>query len=582
MTISEANRHVSKSAKEVQDYTLQTLDLITQWISSGETDPDQPACKWENSAHLRRGRSSQKQSDPGSSSIVPGEVTLDDQQIVDTVLYQTLQDGVNPWTHRFLDKLYTTPTTLSPAIELLLGAMNASGVVSSASPSLSLAEEYTVEGFANLLGWDPKQIDGLTMPGGSSSNVLAVQTALGNRFASFKQDGIPGVIQDLLALGRQGRNARPVLITSEQSHYSLEKAALACGMGLSSIVKIKCNQYGAMRLDHLEEVLTKTYRSEDSLGFPFFINATAGTTILGAFDNLEGITNTVKKVFQSLPNPPQQFPWIHCDASWGGPVLFSSKSRYLMKGVENIDSLTINPHKLLNITQQCSFGLFRKGESLAVNVTGAKYLFHSATSTSEDQDGISPTLKTLRLNPGSKTMGCGRKPDAFKFYIEWLRVGTKGFGLHVDKSISYAVEIIQLIQKHAKNLKVAQATPTSAEARLYCQVCFRPSIPSEDLSWVNGILTSEEVDYLLSSSTHHLHSELRKIGQYAIDKAPLAYPHPQVGYFTRLVTHPNTSLEIYKDIVIEMDQLALQWWQMVKSQGQEGIKERVRAERLRD
>lgn len=577
MTLTESNGHVSRSAKEVREYTLQTLDLITQWISSGETNPDQPACKWENSAHLRLARRHN-----GDKSVIPGEVTLNDQQIVDTILHQTLQDGVNPWTHRFLDKLYTTPTTLSPAIELLLGAMNASGVVSSASPSLSLAEEYTVEGFANLLGWDAKQIDGLTMPGGSSSNVLAVQTALGNHFRSFKQDGIPGVIQDLTALGRTGRNARPVLITSEQSHYSLEKAALACGMGLSSIVKIKCNRYGSMRLDHLEEVLTKAYNSQDSIGFPFFINATAGTTILGAFDNLQGIVNTVNKVVQNVSSPPSQLPWIHCDASWGGPVLFSAKSRHLMKGVELIDSLTINPHKLLNITQQCSFGLFRKGETLAVNVTGAKYLFHSATSSREDTDGISSTLKTLRLNPGSKTMGCGRKPDAFKFYVEWLRVGTKGFGLHVDKAIAYAVEIIQLIQKHANNLQVAGSTPTSIEEGIFCQVCFRPAIPSIDQSWLNSLLSDKETDLLLSSSTHYVHTELRKIGKYTIDKAPLSYPHPQVGYFTRLVTHPNTSLDIYKDIVIEMDRLAAQWWAQVKKDGEEGIKERVRVEQARD
>lgn len=559
---------VSSSAEQVREYTLKTLDLITDWISKGENDIEQPACKWENSAHLRRYRGAKT-----NEFLIPGENrTMDESTIFKTILNQTLQDGVNPWTHRFLDKLYTTPTTLSPSIELLLGAMNASGVVSSASPSLSLAEEYTIEAFATLLNWDSKRIDGLTMPGGSSSNVLAVQTALGNHFPSFKNDGISGVmLQDL-----QGR--RPLLLTSEQSHYSLEKAALACGMGLSSVQKIKCDRFGRMDLVHLKKVLHDAFNhSSSQAGYPFFINATAGTTILGAFDDLAGIANVVQEVISTASHPPTHPPWIHCDASWGGPVLFSSTSRHLMNGTELVDSLTINPHKLLNITQQCSFGLFRRGETLAVNVTGAKYLFHSATSEEDEDDAIATTLRSLRLNPGSKTMGCGRKPDAFKFYVEWLRVGSTGFGAHVDRAIDYARQVIHMVRASS----VLQLAETTSDEILFCQVCFRPAIPQADQQWLQGILNNNSTDTyaLLSSATHAVHAKLRAKGKYTIDKAPLVYPHPDVGYYTRLVTHPNTSLEVYRDIVREMEALAREWWMEVKSEGMKGVRRRVELER---
>lgn len=588
----------SKSAEEVQSYTLRALELITEWITSGETNSDQPACQWANSADLRRARLADSSTTAAAAALIPGDHSLDDSTLFTTILRQTLQDGVNPWTHRFLDKLYTTPTTLSPALELILGAMNASGVVSSASPSLSLAEEYTVEAFARLLHWDAEQIDGLTMPGGSASNILAVQTALGTHFSSFKEDGIPGVIQDLMQSGRKGKAARPVLLTSEQSHYSLEKAALACGMGLSSVVKVKCDRYGRMDLAHLRSVLEDGLSVDSTYGVPFFINATSGSTILGAFDDLQGISEIVRSVVAGMPSPPSHSPWIHCDASWGGPILFSPTHRHLMRGIEHVDSLTINPHKLLNITQQCSFALFRQGETLAVNVTGAKYLFHTAAQddakegATEAERRRSETLNALRLNPGSKTMGCGRKPDAFKFYVEWLRVGSAGFASHVDRAIEYAHQVIEMVQR-SQHLQVAEATPTGSDSSLlFCQVCFRPCVPERVSSWLTATLQKRnaqaendhkdsEMDYLLSSSTHAIHAMLRAKGKYTIDKAPLVYPHPHVGYFTRLVTHPNTDLSVYEDIIREMDDLARQWWAQVESEGEQGVWKRIDVEKNR-
>ncbi len=62
---------------------------------------------------------------------------------------------------------------------------------------------------------------------------------------------------------------------------------------------------------------------------PFFINATAGTTVLGAYDPLDAIADIAAKYGI----------WAHCDACWGGHALFTTKHKHLMKGIEKVGKL---------------------------------------------------------------------------------------------------------------------------------------------------------------------------------------------------------------------------------------------------
>uniref|UniRef100_A0A0N5C2L3 Glutamate decarboxylase n=2 Tax=Strongyloides papillosus TaxID=174720 RepID=A0A0N5C2L3_STREA len=78
--------------------------------------------------------------------------------------------------------------------------------------------------------------------------------------------------------------------------------------------------------------------------YPFFVNATAGTTVYGAFDPLNEITNICKKYNI----------WFHVDAAWGGDLLLSPEFRWKLQGVEKANSVSWNPHKLMGSLLQCS------------------------------------------------------------------------------------------------------------------------------------------------------------------------------------------------------------------------------------
>ena len=69
----------------------------------------------------------------------------------------------------------------------------------------------------------------------------------------------------------------------------------------------------------------------DSGYMPFYLNATAGTTVLCAFDYVEGIAKICHK----------NNIWLHLDGAFGGAVIFSNKYKKLIKGIENTDSFLL-------------------------------------------------------------------------------------------------------------------------------------------------------------------------------------------------------------------------------------------------
>ncbi len=65
----------------------------------------------------------------------------------------------------------------------------------------------------------------------------------------------------------------------------------------------------------------------------------AGTTETGHIDPLEDLADFAAEIGCHF----------HVDAAWGGPTLFSSTHRRLLKGIERADSVTIDAHKQLYV-----------------------------------------------------------------------------------------------------------------------------------------------------------------------------------------------------------------------------------------
>lgn len=97
-----------------------------------------------------------------------------------------------------------------------------------------------------------------------------------------------------------------VAFTSEESHYSIKKAAHWLGLGTDNLVAVRCDAAGRMRVDDLVGRIEEALR-EGKL--PFFVNAMAATTVAGAFDDLNAIADVCGRFAL----------WMHVDVSRDRP-----------------------------------------------------------------------------------------------------------------------------------------------------------------------------------------------------------------------------------------------------------------------
>jgi glutamate/tyrosine decarboxylase-like PLP-dependent enzyme len=152
-----------------------------------------------------------------------------------------------------------------------------------------------------------------------------------------------------------------------QSHYSIKGAAAVTGIGVDNCFVIETDAAGRMIPEALEAKIIETKR--DGL-HPFFVCATAGTTVYGAFDPLPLIADICDRhelwMHVDVSVRVYACAHTHVQAAWGGGLLLSTRHRHLHTGIERAHSVTWNPHKLMGASLQCSACFVRREVGLAL------------------------------------------------------------------------------------------------------------------------------------------------------------------------------------------------------------------------
>ncbi|KAF2767334.1 PLP-dependent transferase [Teratosphaeria nubilosa] len=357
------------------------------------------------------------------------------------------QYSVNTWDQGFLDKLYASITPVGLAVDLLLSSLNTNVHVYQVSPVLTVMEKQTAKALATLFNLKGSYAGGVSQPGGSAANQTSMVIARNNLFPETKSEGYGG--------------KKFVLFTSAHGHYSVEKAAQMFGFGSKAVHSVPVDEQGRMKPGELDRMIEESKQAGET---PFYINATAGTTVLGSFDPLDEISGVAKK--HGL--------WLHVDGSWGGPVIFSEKQRHKLKGSELADSITLCPHKMMNIPLTCTFLLakdlreFHKGMTLP-----AGYLFH------DDNDESAVDTATVEAHPNQEadvkevwdladlTPQCGRRGDALKLALSWIYYGTSGLAAYIDNAFDTAAYFASAVSVNAKFSLVSKNPPPCLQVVFY-------------------------------------------------------------------------------------------------------------------
>ncbi|KAL5612063.1 hypothetical protein BROUX41_000380 [Berkeleyomyces rouxiae] len=345
-----------------------------------------------------------------------------------------LKYSVNTWDQGFLDKLYASNNAVGVVADLVLSILNTNLHVYQVSPALTVIEKATGTALARLIGFTGPRAGGITCQGGSSSNLTSLVIARSTLFPDVK------------AAGNGAYNF--VVFTSAHGHYSVAKAALTCGIGSKNVWDVPVDAEGRIQPAELRRLVLKAKEE----GFtPFYINATAGTTVMGSYDP-----------FHELADIAQEHNlWLHIDGSWGGSVAFSSSQRHKLSGAERANSLTVNPHKMLGIPVTCSYLLT---PDMAVfhraNTLPAGYLFHGSDA---DADSNEPAEV---WDLADLTLQCGRRGDAFKLALAWVYYGSEGFESLIDHAFEAASTLAQTVSE-SKDFELVSSNPPPC-----LQICF--------------------------------------------------------------------------------------------------------------
>lgn len=358
---------------------------------------------------------SQEQSNPVAKYIPPNQVfdqldiALEDDPTEISHLKASLKEIVlsTPRTASaaFFNQLFGGRNDMATLGELLAVILNNSMYTYKAGGPMIAVEKEILNNICSILGWN-QDSGGTIAPGGSMTNLMGKLMA---------RDAFDPDIRD------KGSRSGLVIYTSAECHYSIAKNAAFAGIGRDYVRKISADSHGKMIIEELRQTIQKDIA--DGL-HPIMINATAGTTVLGAFDPFEDIAAICK----------EYNIWMHIDGAYCGSCIFSDEYKRLLAGASQANSFTLNAHKMLGTPLSCSIIVVKDETHLYQSFSNdASYLYQTAADD---------------FNPGKVSLQCGRRNDALKFWTLWKSVGTKGLGKIVEKQFDLADYARKYIREH--------------------------------------------------------------------------------------------------------------------------------------
>ena len=453
-------------------------------------------------------------------------------------LEQILSSSVNTFAPGFLDKLYAATNAPGIASDLILSHLNTNVHVHQVSPALTEIEKHTTKALASLFGLNGLRSGGISVQGGSASNLTSIVVARNTLYPMTKIHGNH----------HEGRQL--VMFTSAHGHYSIEKAAQACGFGSGAVISVPVDpKTGTMLAPKLDKAISAAKEAGQT---PFYINATGGSTVLGSFDPFTDIAAIARK----------HNCWFHIDASWGGPFIFSSKLKHKLAGAELADSIAINPHKLMGVPLTCSFLLARDLRQFhRANTLPAGYLFHSdvngdapngAGSGAEGKDDEDATEQwTEPMDLADLTLQCGRRGDSLKLYLSWQYYGSSGYARQIENGYDVASYFAREVEAHPDLVLVSEDPPPCL------QVCFYYAPRKTPVYGAREGLSPQRLGQLNSSVTAQITKKLIGRG-FMIDFAPALEGREQYGSFFRVVVNVQTIPQTVDKLIEQLIELGAQ------------------------
>lgn len=283
---------------------------------------------------------------PVKAAVGPGEVSRalpqsppeGTEEIAD--LIRDLDEIIVPGTFMAQHPMHFGWFPSNAALASVLGDIASSGLAGlgiswESCPSLTEVEEVVCEWMRQLTGLS-EDWSGVINDTASTSTLTALLVA---------RERATGLSQN--RFGLQAVEAPLVVYATEQAHSSVAKAALLAGFGWENIHMVATDpDTYAMDPAALDAAIA---RDIDAGRQPAAVVATTGTTGVTAMDPVDAIVEVA-----SRHRIGGHGVWVHLDAAMAGAAMLLPECRHLWEGVENVDSISWNPHKWMGTILDCS------------------------------------------------------------------------------------------------------------------------------------------------------------------------------------------------------------------------------------
>lgn len=231
------------------------------------------------------------------------------------------------------------------------------------APGFVRLESDVIRWLCTMVGY-PSTAFGVLTSGGSMATLSAVLAARSTRLGNGPWDDV-------------------TIYVSDQVHHCVSKAANVCGLPPGALRWIAtAPRTWRMDLEALERAIAQD-RTEGRR--PFLLVGSAGTTNTGAVDDLRSLGRIAR----------ENGMWFHVDGAYGAPFTLTEQGRALMQGIEEADSIVIDPHKSLCLPYGTGCVLVRDARTLrSGHGAPSSYMppLQSAESVGVDFCELSPEL----------------------------------------------------------------------------------------------------------------------------------------------------------------------------------------------
>ncbi len=352
----------------------------------------------------------------------------DPQKVLDLFTEHLSTAVVSIDSPRFLSFIPAAPTKDALLFDMVVSSSSLNGASWLLAAGLVAAENQVLSLLAELAGLPP-EAGGTFVSGGSAANLSALLVA---RDTAYAADG---------PMASAEHGTRPRVAVTGEAHSSVTKAIHVLGADPLVVPTVDHRLTASSLTAALDGAET------DAGGPVVAVVATGGTTNAGIVDDLNG----------SGAVAHQRGMWFHVDAAYGGGALFSPAARTRFAGIEQADSLVIDPHKWLFAPYDCAALLYRDPSlAKAVHTQDAAYL--SAFRSAPRAPGRPPVggrrggrrdepgLGEEPWNPTDYAFQLSRRSRGLPLWFSLAVHGTDAYRNAVETAIATARDATELIK----------------------------------------------------------------------------------------------------------------------------------------